>query len=155
GGGDVAFLGDVNAWMEQARALHPALETARADWAASQARVDEAQAQSRPSISLFSNYSRQDTPIEQVSTRQEIDTWTSGVQITVPIFDGFLNRRRAKAASYESAAREQALHEVENSIAFSVWKSQQALESSTRALASSRLFVQIASKSDEIAQGRT
>jgi len=154
GSEDVAFLGDVNALMEQARALHPSIEKARADWAASQARVDEAKAQSRPSISLFSNYSRQDTPIEQVSTRQEIDTWTIGVQITVPIFDGFLNRRRAKAASYESAAREQALHEVENSIALSVWKSQQALESRTRALAISRLFVESASKSYEIAQGR-
>ncbi|RMO85149.1 Protein CyaE [Pseudomonas syringae pv. philadelphi] len=154
GSEDVAFLGDVNALMEQARALHPAVEKARADWAASQAKVEAAKAQGRPTVSLFSNYSRQDTPIEQVSTRQEIDTWTIGVQITVPIFDGFLNRRRARAASYESAAREQALHEVENSIALSVWKSQQALESRTRALAISRLFVESASKSYEIAQGR-
>ncbi len=154
GAEDVKFLGDVNALMEQAKALHPSIEKARADWAASQAKVEAAKAQGRPTVSLFSNYSRQDTPIEQVSTRQEIDTWTIGVQITVPIFDGFLNRRKAMAASYESAAREQALHEVENSIALSVWKSQQALESRTRALAISRLFVDSASKSYEIAQGR-
>ncbi len=154
GSEEIAFLGDVNVLMEQARASHPAIEKARADWAASQARVEAAKAQGRPSVSLFSNYSRQDTPIEQVSTRQEIDTWTIGVQITVPIFDGFLNRRRARAASYESAAREQALHDVENSIALNVWKSRQALESRTRALAISRLFVESASKSYEIAQGR-
>ncbi|EPF65601.1 TolC family protein [Pseudomonas syringae] len=151
---ELAFLGDVNALMEQAKALHPAIEKARADWAASQAKADAVKAQGRPTISLFSNYSRQDTPIEQVSTRQEINTWTIGVQITVPIFDGFLNRRRARAASYDSAAREEALHEAENTIALSVWKSQQTLESRTRALAISRLFVESASKSYEIAQGR-
>lgn len=59
-----------------------------------------------------------------------------GLQITVQDFDGFLNKRRARAASYESAAREQALHDVENTVALSVWKSQQALESRPRALAS-------------------
>ncbi|KPB38243.1 TolC family protein [Pseudomonas savastanoi pv. phaseolicola] len=154
GADEGVFLGNVNSLMEQARASHPAIEKARADWAASQAKADAAKAQGLPTVSLFSNYSRQDTPIEQVSTRQEVNTWTIGVQITVPIFDGFLNRRRARAARYESAAREQALHEVENSIALSVWKSRQTLESRTRALAISRLFVESASKSYEIAQGR-
>lgn len=77
-----------------------------------------------------------------------------GLQITVQDFDGFLNKRRARAASYESAAREQALHDVENTVALSVWKSQQALESRPRALAISRLFVESASKSYDIDQGR-
>jgi outer membrane protein len=120
GADEMVFLGNVSSLIEQAKVSHPAIEKARADWAASQAKAVSTKAQGPLTVSLFSN----------------------------------LNRRRAQAASYESAAREQALQEVENSIALRVWKNRQTLESRTRALAISRLFVESATRSYEIAQGR-
>lgn len=148
------FMASVDALMEQARVQHPAIEKARADWYATRAKADEARAEGRPKVSLFSSYQQEDTPIDQVSTRQQIETWSVGVQITVPIFDGFLSRRRARAADYEAGAREQALEQAERSVALNVWKSRQALDARTRALAISRSFVASAGQSHQVALGR-
>ncbi|MNH05549.1 Outer membrane protein TolC precursor [compost metagenome] len=72
----------------------------------------------------------------------------------MPIFDGFLSRRRARAADYEAGAREQALEQTERSVALNVWKSRQALDARTRALALSRSFVASAGQSHQVALGR-
>jgi len=72
----------------------------------------------------------------------------------VPIFDGFLARRRARAADEEAGAREQDLYNAQRTIALSVWRSRQALEARTQALAISRRLVASASQSHRVALGR-
>ncbi|MDD1015475.1 TolC family protein [Pseudomonas rubra] len=153
-GQEAEFTASVDALMAQARAQHPAIDKARAEWAATRAKADEARAEGRPKVSLFSSYQQQDTPIDQVSTRQQIETWSVGVQISVPIFDGFLSRRRARAADYEAGAREQAVAQTERTVALNVWKSRQALDARTRALSISRSFVSSAGQSHRVALGR-
>lgn len=153
-GQEQGFMASVDALMEQARQTHPSVETARAQWSSSLARADAERAQGRPTISLYSNYRHDDTPVEQVASRQQIETWTVGVQVSVPIFDGFLARRRARAADEEAGAREQDLYNAQRTIALSVRRSRQALEARTQALAISRRLVASASQSHRVALGR-
>ncbi|MDR2306037.1 MAG: TolC family protein [Paucimonas sp.] len=153
-GQEAAFSASVDALMAQARLNHPSVEKARAEWSSSLARADAERAQGRPTVSLYSSYRHDDTPVEQVASRQQIETWTVGVQVSVPIFDGFLARRRTRAAEYEAGAREQDLQQAERSIALSVWRSRQTLDARTRALAISRRLVDSASQSHRVAMGR-
>ncbi|WP_252091377.1 TolC family protein [Pseudomonas sp. MWU13-3659] len=153
-GQEAAFMANVDALMEQARLNHPSVAKARAEWSSSLARADAERAQGRPKIALYSSYRHDDTPVEQVASRQQIETWTVGVQVTVPIFDGFLARRRARAAEYEAGAREQDLQQTERSVALNVWRSRQALEARTQALVISRRLVGSASQSHRVALGR-
>lgn len=153
-GEEQRFMQSVDALMDQARQHHPSVETARAQWSSSLARAEAERAQGRPTISLYSNYRHDDTPVDQVASRQQIETWTVGVQVSVPIFDGFLSRRRARAAEEEAGAREQDVRNAERTIALSVWRSRQALAARTQALAISRRLVASASQSHRVALGR-
>lgn len=153
-GEEQRFMQSVDALMEQARQNHPSVETARAQWSSSLARAEAERAQGRPTVSLYSNYRHDDTPVDQVASRQQIETWTVGLQVSVPIFDGFLSRRRARAAEEEAGAREQDVRNAERTIALSVWRSRQALAARTQALAISRRLVASASQSHRVALGR-
>lgn len=153
-GQEEAFMLSVDALMEQARLTHPSVERARAEWSSTLARAEAQRAEGRPRIALYSSYRHDDTPVEQVASRQQIETWSVGLQVTVPIFDGFLARRRARAAEYEAGAREQDLQQAERAIALSVWRSRQTLDARTRALAISRRLVGSASQSHRVALGR-
>ncbi|MEN4825020.1 TolC family protein [Pseudomonas sp. P39-UII1] len=153
-GEEQRFMQSVDALMEQARQNHPSVETARAQWSSSLARAEAERAQGRPTVSLYSNYRHDDTPVDQVASRQQIETWTVGVQVSVPIFDGFLSRRRARAAEEEAGAREQDVRTAERTIALSVWRSRQALAARTQALSISRRLVASASQSHRVALGR-
>lgn len=153
-GEEQRFMQSVDALMEQARQNHPSVETARAQWSSSLARAEAERAQGRPTVSLYSNYRHDDTPVDQVASRQQIETWTVGVQVSVPIFDGFLSRRRARAAEEEAGAREQDVRSAERTIALSVWRSRQALAARTQALSISRRLVASASQSHRVALGR-
>ena len=153
-GEEQRFMQSVDALMEQARQNHPSVETARAQWSSSLARAEAERAQGRPTVSLYSNYRHDDTPVDQVASRQQIETWTVGVQVSVPIFDGFLSRRRARAAEEEAGAREQDVRTAERTIALSVWRSRQALAARTQALTISRRLVASASQSHRVALGR-
>lgn len=153
-GEEQRFMQSVDALMEQARQNHPSVETVRAQWSSSLARAEAERAQGRPTVSLYSNYRHDDTPVDQVASRQQIETWTVGLQVSVPIFDGFLSRRRARAAEEEAGAREQDVRNAERTIALSVWRSRQALAARTQALAISRRLVASASQSHRVALGR-
>jgi len=153
-GEEQRFMQSVDALMEQARQDHPSVETARAQWSSSLARAEAERAQGRPTVSLYSNYRHDDTPVDQVASRQQIETWTVGLQVSVPIFDGFLSRRRARAAEEEAGAREQDVRNAERTIALSVWRSRQALAARTQALTISRRLVASASQSHRVALGR-
>lgn len=153
-GEEQRFMQSVDALMEQARQNHPSVETARAQWSSSLARAEAERAQGRPTVSLYSNYRHDDTPVDQVASRQQIETWTVGLQVSVPIFDGFLSRRRARAAEEEAGAREQDVRNAERTIALSVWRSRQALAARTQALTISRRLVASASQSHRVALGR-
>ncbi|UTL92413.1 TolC family protein [Pseudomonas fluorescens] len=153
-GQEARFMQSVDALMEQARQTHPSVDSARAQWASSLAKAEAERAQGRPTISLYSDYRHEDTPVEQVASRQQIETWTVGVQVSVPIFDGFLARRRARAAEAEAAAREQDLYGAQRAIALSVWRSRQSLEARTQALVIGRRLVASAQQSHRVALGR-
>ena len=73
-GQEARFMQSVDALMEQARQTHPSVDSARAQWASSLAKAEAERAQGRPTISLYSDYRHEDTPVEQVASRQQIET---------------------------------------------------------------------------------
>lgn len=140
--------------MADAAALHPKVQAVRAELEAERNRVTEALAQGRPSIALFGSADHSDTPIDQVSSKQTIDSQVIGLQITIPLFEGFLRQRQARSAEYQAKAKEEALQTLQETVALDVWKSYQRLQAHTERLEISQLYVDSARESFSVAQGR-
>lgn len=133
---------------------HPKILAAQAQWKAAQAQADAARADGRPTLSLFATGDRNDTPITQVSSRQTINSRSIGLQISIPLFDGFNRKYKARGAQAQADSKEAELAGVEQQVTLEVWKSSQALRSETENLHSTDILLRSARQSFEVAQGR-
>jgi outer membrane protein len=100
------------AWLEEARRRHPAITAARADVEAAQAQVDAARARGRPTLDFQANYYENGFPEEGLALTRQRDT-TVGIAITIPLFDGFLNRYRVRESEAIVRVKEAALTNTE------------------------------------------
>ena len=133
---------------------HPKILAAQAQWKAAQAQADAARADGRPTLSLFATGDRSDTPITQVSSKQTINSRSIGLQISIPLFDGFTRKYKARGAQAQADSKEAELAGVEQQVALEVWKSSQALRSEAENLHSTDILLRSARQSFEVAQGR-
>jgi outer membrane protein len=100
------------AWLDDARQRHPAIVAARADVEAARAQVISTRSAGRPSIDLQANYYANGFPQQGLaSTRQRNNT--IGIEITVPLFDGFLNRYKIREAQASVSVKEATLIDIE------------------------------------------
>ncbi|GAA5233954.1 TolC family protein [Verticiella sediminum] len=144
----------VDSLIGEAMRTHPEVREAQAQLLAAQAEARAARAEGRPRISLFATADRQDTPIERVSSRQVIRNQVVGLQVSIPLFEGFAGGYRARGAQAEIEAREAALAQAEQDVAMNVWDSYQAMRMETDRLEASQMLAEIAGRSHEVAEGR-
>jgi outer membrane protein len=104
----------LEAWLNEARQHHPALNAARADVEAAEAQVEAAKSRGRPTLDLQANYYENGFPEQGLATTRQRDT-TVGIAINIPLFDGFLNRYRVKEAEANVRYKEAALLDTERS----------------------------------------
>ncbi|WP_211461146.1 TolC family protein [Collimonas silvisoli] len=134
--------------------IHPKILAAQAQWKSAQAQVDAARAEGRPTLSLFASGDRNDTPINQVSSRQSISSRSIGVQITIPLFDGFSRTYKVRGAQAQAEAKQADLADVEQQVMLEVWKSAQALRTEAENLNTTDILLHSARQSFDVAQGR-
>ena len=91
---------------------HPRLAAARANTQAAEAETKSIQAQHRPRLSLQANRDMGITPPANSHAKQNVNSWSIGLTVHIPIFDG-LETRYATAAS-QSRAR--AARETERTV---------------------------------------
>jgi outer membrane protein len=98
----------LSAWLDDARQRHPAIMAARADIEAAQAQVVSARSSGRPTIDFQANYYANGFPEQGLATARQRNA-TVGISVTIPVFDGFLNRYRVREARATVSVKEAAL----------------------------------------------
>ncbi|MEO6920930.1 MAG: TolC family protein [Collimonas sp.] len=133
---------------------HPKILAAQAQWKAAQAQADAANADGRPTLSLFATGDRSDTPITQVSSKQTISSRSIGLQVSIPLFDGFSRNYKTRGARAQAESKEAELANIEQQVTLEVWKSHQALRTEAENLNSTDILLRSARQSFDVAQGR-
>ncbi|WP_133621088.1 TolC family protein [Hydromonas duriensis] len=130
-------LEELNTWLGQVK-QHPAIAAAKAKLASAKADVRSAQSTLLPTVDFNASYYQNGYPGQGLaSTRTNVATY--GLALNVPLFDGFAEYYKVKAAQEQVEKNEIAVQDTEQQItaqvsvayanAMSSWKSLQASES--------------------------
>lgn len=155
---DDDFRQSVAALIDEAVRHHPALRAVQAQAQAAQAEIRQTEAEGLPSVSLIGHYSRDTQPIAEslglptmAATRSD---YYAGLQLTIPLFEGFSRTYKIHAARAEAERQRAAVDETRDKIALDVWTAYQALTMTTRNLGASAELLRVAQRSFDAAQNR-
>lgn len=152
-----AVSANVDALLDEAKRRQPKLVAARAQLEAARANVDAARALGRPTISLVGSMTHNNP-----SYRQQPESFpithshgtTIGIQLTIPLFEGFASGYRVAQARAAADAQEADLRDTELRVSLEVWRSYQALRTDAANLTNSKELLGDAQRALEIARGR-
>lgn len=145
----VQFEHDIAGLIEEARNLRPDLAAAKAQVNAARASVEVAKAAGMPTISLTSNVSESNFGIFAPASNASV-----GVSVNFPLFTGFNNTYRIRAAETQVEARLAQSEKLSQQIALDVWKAYQGVLTGTQAVKSSLTLLSGATQSERVARGR-
>lgn len=142
------FERDVGALIEEARRRRPDLYAAAAQLKAAEATVDAARASGKPSVSLTASTTHLNSA--GVSSRGS----SAGISLTVPIFSGFAQTYRIRAAEAQAEAKAAQLDKLRLQIALDVWTAYQNLVTATQSLRTTADLLNSAEQSERVALAR-
>ncbi|CAD6520050.1 Outer membrane protein OprM [Paraburkholderia hiiakae] len=155
---DRAFSESVAEMIRDVQASHPSVRAAQAQYEAAVAKVSQARAQGLPSISLVAKYSRNNQP---QSMGLGLATYSSmghdayiGVQVSIPLFEGFGSNYRIDQAKAQAEQQEDAVEDAKRQVALGVWSSYQTLIGATKNAENSAILLAIATRSWDVAKHR-
>lgn len=140
---------DVDALIEEAKALRPDLAAAEAQVRAAEANVRSARSNNLPTLSLVSNYAYSDSSISQ-----SFQSWSVGLQLSVPLFTGFANTYQIRSAEEQVTAQEATRDQLDQSIALDVWRAYFDLNTTRETLSSTNDLLASATQAEKVALGR-
>jgi outer membrane protein len=152
---DTAFVKGLDALLEQAGSDHPALIAAKAKLEAAKAAVAEREAAGRPSLSLIASLS--DVKTHQAMAYNgdsHIRDNSVGLQVSIPLFEGFGRTYQVRGARARVQAQEAELADARQRVALELWASYQALGIETQALDRTAEWVEQAMLALTVVQGR-
>ena len=143
-----AFQRDVGSLIRAALEQRPDLKAAAAQLRAVEASIEAARAQGRPSVSLNAgpNWQR----IEDDRSRGN----SVGLVLNVPIFTGFENSYRIRAAQAQREVRLAQNERLQNQVTLDVWQAYQRLQTAAEAVQTTRDLLASAEQSERVALGR-
>lgn len=125
----------VSVLLGEAQREHPALKAARLQRDAARARVDQVRAEGRPSINLVARASHNTQPeslgVGLSTTPARSQDRYLGIELNVPIFEGFGRTYKIRNAEAEVELQEARLADAEQQVAKDVWTSHEALRTSS------------------------
>lgn len=152
------FQSSVEALMAEATERHPSVVAAKAQWNAAKAKEAQIAAEGLPKLSLTSRYGRNNQPVSSGFGANSFPAqgreFYIGVQLQIPLFEGFSRNYQIREAAAERQRQGEALAEVRQGVGLEVWKSYQALQASTENIRHSAELRTIADKSFEAARRR-
>lgn len=152
---DTQFVESVDELLEQARQDHPSVIAAKAKLDAAKASIDESQASGRPSLSFVANIS--DVRTNQAmaySGDSRVRDNSIGLQLNIPLFEGFERIYLVRGALAQFEASEAELADVEQRISLDLWVNYQELSVETRSLERTAEWVEQSNQSLHVVQGR-
>lgn len=143
----------------EARDNHPALLAARAELLAAEARVRATQAEGRPTLVFSAEASerRQDKHIPisgYPPTGAVFRDSALGMQLSIPLFEGFGRSYKVRAASGQVEVKAAKLKQLEQQVTLEVWKNYQLLNTRQEHIEAASLLLDSARRSFEVAEGR-
>lgn len=153
------FVSRVDEMMEQAALSHPSIKAAKARLVAAQANIKAVKAEGWPTLSLNSEINRTDQLGQQqlaivdpsnVYSRNN----TIGLQLNIPIFEGFERSYRVQSAEAERQVRTAELNKATKQVGLDIWKSYYTLMSERDNLRASDELVQNSQDAFSVVQGR-
>ena len=154
---DTSFVKSVDSLMDQAKISHPSLISARSQLRAAEAAEQSVRASGYPTLSFTANSNRAVQPTQQLGLPPLTTVARGnefGVQLNIPLFEGFGRTYRVRQAAAQTEAKAADLAEVELQVSLSVWKSYQALQTAGEEVKVSEQYRSSAAKTLEAAQGR-
>jgi outer membrane protein len=155
---DAEFGRSVADLMEEATRTHPSVAAAQAQLEAANAKTRQLRSQGLPSISLVGKSSQNNQPTSfgfgVPSVPSRATDWYVGVQVTIPIFEGFVRNYQVRQAEAQAEVQQYTLDEARNQVALDVWTAYQALKAATENAGNSMTLLDIAQRSEDAAQHR-
>ncbi|WP_150621458.1 TolC family protein [Pandoraea horticolens] len=151
------FTSGVSDLIAEAKLHHPTLIAAREKLEAARDQIRIVRTQTLPTISLIGNLSRNNPSFQQQSGPLQVQSShgnSIGIQISIPLFDGFLSGHRVAQAKAQAEAQEANVRSTELKVSLDVWKSYHNLNTDTANLDNSQHLLDIALRSLEVARGR-
>lgn len=152
---DTLFVKGLDALLEQAGSDHPALIAAKAKLEAAKAAVDEREAAGRPSLSLVASLSDVKTyQAMAYNGDSHIRDNSVGLQVSIPLFEGFGRTYQVRGARARVQAQEAELADARQRVALELWANYQALGIESQALDRTAEWVEQAMHALTVVQGR-
>jgi len=112
---------DLDAWLEIAEKMHPAIRAARAQWESARQKISATRSDGLPTVDFGANYYQNGYPGQGISPTQSRVS-NIGVSINVPIFDGFSRTYKIRGAEAQAEQREAELQDTEHNILMDIVK---------------------------------
>ena len=155
---DPLFKQALDDLIEPAAQNHPKILAAQAQVEAAKAQADATRAGGMPSLALVGNYDHSTmsaTPINnQGSSRQSMDSQEVGLELSVPLFEGFGRYYKVRQAEAQVESRHAELANTEQQVSLEVWRSYQTMRTGMENLTTTKTLVISAKQSFDVAQGR-
>jgi outer membrane protein len=128
---------DLAQWINDAQQKHPAIAAARAQLAASKAKIQSVQAEGLPTLDYTQNHYQNGYPNQGLSsTNSKVNT--VGFTLNVPLFEGFARTYKVRGAQAQSEQSEAQLQDTELQILMEVVKAHADAQSSFENLQASQ-----------------
>ncbi|MEQ5844262.1 TolC family protein (plasmid) [Paraburkholderia acidicola] len=142
--------------IDEARRRHPKLAAARAQLDAARANVEAVRGLGYPTVSLvgslWQNNPKYQQPDPASITRSRGST--IGLQVTIPLFEGFASGYRVRQAEAQVDAQGAVLRDIELQLSLDVWKGYQGVQTCTANLANSRALLDDGQRALDVARAR-
>lgn len=140
-------------WMATARARHPAIVAARAQYEATLGQVAVARSEGLPTVDLSADHYRNGYPGQGLApSRTQINTVS--ISVTIPLFEGFMRGYKIRGAQAQAEQSEAQLKQTEQQVLRDVVKAHADTLAALHNLTVSRALVSAADESLAASQRR-
>lgn len=119
--GNQQAVQDLQHWLDDAAAYHPAIVAARAQWEAAQARITAMRAEGLPTVDATGNFYQNGYPNQGLQPVRSNVT-TVGITLTIPLFEGFARTYKVRGAEAQAEQSEAQLQDNEQQVLTDVIK---------------------------------
>jgi len=155
---DVALSASIDDLLDEAKRFHPKTVEARAQLRAAMAHVDDVRAQGLPSLSLNARATSSTQPVVPAVGLAPLPASGRdrfiGLQLDVPIFEGFARTYGVRAAQAGVDSQEANLRDIEQQVTLNVWTAHATLEADSENLRNTTTLLDNASQTYVAAQQR-
>jgi outer membrane protein len=139
----------VHQLIDEAKSLRPDLAAAEANVKAAEANVKAVELGRLPSVSFITNYG-----FNHTSLPSDTQSWTVGMQISVPLFTGFNRTYQIESAKAQLEVQQANYDQLDQSVSLDVWRAYQQLNTARESFSSSQELLASAEQSERVAMGR-